>query len=1194
MSTTLASRPGKTHGTTLAALLEELDRPGPPEDAPRRILICRRVLRLLPPEPPTSLRATILVLLGSLLSQTTRGYGRSHEEVLALYGEALAVMERLGMTHGRARTLVDLAYLHLVRVDGCRGENAERAIQAGEAALALVTPEMDLEAWVRARLNLAIAYGRRTVNGLVDGQEKALSLLLELVETLSRSQYADVLGLAFHNLTSLYLRRYRGDREDNLEQVFAYGEKALELRPQDQNPQAWAKTLHNLAAAWAERFRGDRAENLETAIFLFQQTLQVRTRETVPWDWAETIDALGSAYGNRIKGVRAENLDAAILCYEQALTVRRRRIAPDAWAESQINLALACLERIRGDRASNVKRSIRISRKVLDVLHKEDRPFEWAVATANLGQALQSNPLGNRAASFEESIHHLEAALEILDRETNPRQWARIKNILGNAYEGLLRGDRTENLERAIAHYEAALEIRRRETLPWEWAETIHNLAAAYRELRRGGRLGTLEKAISLSVACLSVYTRDAEPHRWAVTLEGLAALYLDRYEGVREENLEKAISLLEQALEVHTRLAAPLAWAQALTLLGTAYRHRVRGDRENNLDRAIDLYTQALEIRTRRRDPVAWADTQNNLGLAWANRQGDLQKNRRRAIQAYRRALTVQAREAIPEGHRQISRNLGNLLFEMGRWRDAAEAYRQALAAGELLYLEGVTPQARRAELWQRLDMPMRTAFALAKRGRYAEAVQVLEASRAREARERLERDEAVLRRAPEPERGRLLALRQRIAGLDAASRRSDGLPAREYLALSEELRESRAALHALLEHLGILPQEPDFPRLTVPVVYLLTTLHGSLALVLPPGASDDEDIEALFLDGLCEERLTIILQGDPSHISFLAEALEPGKALAPALEGFWNEVRSALVRPLVKHLHARGYERALLVPCGPLGLLPLPAMALDEMAFAYAPSARIPSSLAARNRPAGPPVLVAVGNPLSSAASPLPLATMEVEGSADHFQASSRRLLLGRHADRASVLSALPGATHLHFACHGIFDLATPLDSALLLAGKDRLTVRDLLDGGVDLSAARLAVLSACQTAMSDQEIPDELLGFPAAFLQAGVPVVLGTLWPVGDIAATLLLFDFYRRHIEKGEEPVEALRGAQVRLRDGTLRELGLTELLDKALERSGGRDRRLLQALTLYRKKPQDSRPFSAPQHWAGFVIWGGFS
>jgi CHAT domain-containing protein len=494
-------------------------------------------------------------------------------------------------------------------------------------------------------------------------------------------------------------------------------------------------------------------------------------------------------------------------------------------------------------------------------------------------------------------------------------------------------------------------------------------------------------------------------------------------------------------------------------------------------------------------------------------------------------------------------------------------------------------------------MGVPLGTAYAFVKQGRRADAVRVLETSRARQIREHLERDAAGLLRAPDPERSEILACLRRLAALEALSRKPEGLSAREYLVLSAELRGARSTLRALQERLRQTAPDPasrdhaDLPAgLPHPVVYLLTTTHGTLALILHPEAQGDEGIDALFLNGLREDGLTAMVQGGPGRPSFLIAALEEQDDSLPAvLSGFWEEIRSAVLLPLARRLRAPRFERALLVPCGPLGLLPLPALAIDEIAFAYAPSARILLELAARRRPTDP-VFAAVGNPLSMA-HPIPLAAMEAETSAEPFPTASRRILLGQAADRAAVLAALPGATHLHFACHGVFVLVEPLESALLLAGQDRLTVRDLLDRGLDLSAARLVVLSACQTAMSDQEVPDELLGFPAAFLQAGVPAVLGTLWRVGDVATSLLLRDFYRRHVGGGEDPVQALRNAQLWLRDGTLRDLGLIELLERAFGKSGQRDRRILAQLTLYRRKPETSRPFTAPRHWAGFVVWG---
>jgi len=908
------------------------------------------------------------------------------------------------------------------------------------------------------------------------------------------------------------------------------------------------------------------------------------------------MDSLGTAFANRIRGNRVENLEAAIACHEQALTVCRRRIAPDAWINSQINRALAYLQRLAGNRAANVERSLRISRQVLTELQREQRSFDWALAVSNLGQALQERLLGNRSENVEEAIRQLQSALEILHRDAFPKERARALNHLGNAYADRILGDRAENLERAITLYEEALEIRQRDAMPWEWAETAHNLAMSHFQRRREGRREEIEIALSLTEACLNVYTREAAPQLWAATLNSRGSCYLERPAGIREENVERAIMDLEQSLSVRSRDVDPFAWAYTQSHLGKAYWLRVFGDREDNLKRAIDFFSQALEVRTRRRAPVAWAETQNNLGLTWtARRQEDLRESRRQAARAYRRALTVHTLEVMPDEHRRTCRNLGNLLFEAGRWRDATVAYAGALSAGDLLYAEGTTPQARSSELWQRQDVPLLAAFAMAKRGRYADAVRTLEASRAREVRERLERDAAVLRRAPELARNELVELRRRIAHLEAASRGPAGVSAREYLDLSAELRKARSSLLEKLRQVvpDFVPKDSDtLPAgLPNPTVYLLTTAHGTLALVVHPGADGDQGIDALFLNGLREDGLTSILQGGSGRTSLLAAILEEKEdSLVLVVASFWEEIRSAVILPLVRHLRGLGHEQALLVPCGPLGLLPLPAMAVDEMAFSYAPSGRIALELSAHRRPAGPPVLAAVGDPPSRAAS-LPLAALEAEMSAEHFPVNSRRLLLGRDADRSAVLSALPGATHLHFACHGLFDLAKPLDSALLLAGQDRLTVRDLLDSGLDLSAARLAVLSACQTAMSDQEVPDEILGFPAAFLQARVPAVLGTLWRVGDLATTLLLADFYRRHLGNGEAPVQALRGAQTWLRDGTLRDLGLVELLERAYERSGGREPRLRKALFVYSKRLRESRPFAAPHHWAGFVVWG---
>jgi len=112
---------------------------------------------------------------------------------------------------------------------------------------------------------------------------------------------------------------------------------------------------------------------------------------------------------------------------------------------------------------------------------------------------------------------------------------------------------------------------------------------------------------------------------------------------------------------------------------------------------------------------------------------------------------------------------------------------------------------------------------------------------------------------------------------------------------------------------------------------------------------------------------------------------------------------------------------------------------------------------------------------------------------------------------ADR--VLQALPGYSIAHFACHGVSS-TNPTNSHHLLLKEsisrshddlcteeaDELRAKDIAP--LKLPAARLAYLSACSTANSTpSELIDEMTHIVSSFHIAGLPHVIGTLWPAED---------------------------------------------------------------------------------------------
>ncbi|MFH9890727.1 CHAT domain-containing protein [Streptomyces luteogriseus] len=245
------------------------------------------------------------------------------------------------------------------------------------------------------------------------------------------------------------------------------------------------------------------------------------------------------------------------------------------------------------------------------------------------------------------------------------------------------------------------------------------------------------------------------------------------------------------------------------------------------------------------------------------------------------------------------------------------------------------------------------------------------------------------------------------------------------------------------------------------------------------------------------------------------------------PTPDGEWHRVWWSPGGALASlPLHAAGHHGTApgAVPDG--GSVPAPHAAgpgpwtvLDRVVSSYTPTVgalRYARARAAAPRPRGP--LLAVALPETPGARPLGGARREVEVLRGLLPTE---VLSEERATFAQVMDALPRHPCVHFACHGVSEPADPSNGRLLVYDHATrpLTVREI--SRLELPAARLAVMSACETARGGGELADEAIHITSAFQLAGYPHAVGTLWPVHDAVAVRVTRLLYRELCAEGAD-------------------------------------------------------------------------
>jgi len=245
-------------------------------------------------------------------------------------------------------------------------------------------------------------------------------------------------------------------------------------------------------------------------------------------------------------------------------------------------------------------------------------------------------------------------------------------------------------------------------------------------------------------------------------------------------------------------------------------------------------------------------------------------------------------------------------------------------------------------------------------------------------------------------------------------------------------------------------------------------------------------------------------------------------------------RELYDILIAPVEAVLD--GKKRLVLVLHGSLNFLPFAALEgpdghylMERFRLVHLPSANCFRFCRRKNSRRHESLLAfAFGLNCTATLGPLPGTISEVDSIGSLFPPDKRVLVASGSMTITEFASKASDKDIIHLATHGVLDPAMPMESAIML-GSVTMPVREVTT--LELHAA-LVTLSACQTAIGKVYAGDEVVGLTRAFMYAGTPTVLSSLWPVSDASCEMLMASFYR-HFMNGEAKDEALRAAQIEL-------------------------------------------------------------
>ncbi|MFD3401548.1 CHAT domain-containing protein [Kribbella sp. NPDC058693] len=854
-------------------------------------------------------------------------------------------------------------------------------------------------------------------------------------------------------------------------------------------------------------------------------------------------------------------LDKSIVNLSEAV----RSLPESESAVLRVNLAVTLLTRhnlVRPDRAE-LDRAIDILESLLAASFESSAPDLPGTARIYLTQALSARFTDYRDPADLARIRQLQRAAKPDPASSPaPNRMSFIDHDVRatEALYGYLGDARQSDVDRAVEEQEAALASSDKAAI--HRVPLILNLAATLSVRHHARRIdltsfdssADLVRAIDLVEEALT----GEVPAIWrGVALAQLGALLLERHladPAARSADLPAATKALHSALTDGLLDRQSRIGAQSRLSYCELAAARTTGD-PALFDRAVSGFREVVAV-VPDSSPLR-AGVQGTLADALFARAESTRRpdHLGEAIDIAREVLAAEQTDRAAVF--LAARSWGESAWRRGAFSEAAEAYGAAVAQLHDISALQTERDHKALPLRQAEGLAARAAYAYVVTNDPASAAVVLETGRALMLSEVLQREHPDLARLQQSEHRATATRFRELADAVAAAERAllfataGGQPAERegYRNTLDQLRQATLDVRGIpgFEHFLTQPRFADLTQTATrcgsPLVYLAATDRGGLGLIVHPAAAD-ESVDIVPLPTLTSEfereAIELLRKGTAE-----TDDLDVVEALMEELSlQLWDSVMA----PVVQLMTA---AKAVLIPTGRTGLLPLhaagrpdPAAATgiryvaDDLVTVYAPSARALTLVAGRPDAEDGAIRKLLAVHELQAADP-----------ADRLEATATEIALvsatvgspriteirGSEASRAELLRALPQYDVCHFACHAGMFLSDPLSGGLVLSDDEVLSVRDLLS--LPPFSARLAVLSACDTARIDEHLPDEVVSLATGFYQVGFAAVIATSWPAEDGPAAAQMALTYRFWLTDGNPLPTALTLAARWLRDST---------------------------------------------------------